>query len=85
VLAQAWQASAWQARLAQLLRASVTEVVALDRLTALRAGKLCAATSASDVVDVSVVLCALDRGHPVITGDPGDLAAIDPDLTLLSP
>jgi predicted nucleic acid-binding protein len=85
VLAQAWRASARQARLAQLLRASVTEVVVLDRRTALTVGKLCAATGASDVVDVSVVVCARERGHPVVTSDPGDLAEIDPDLTLLAP
>jgi PIN domain len=85
VLAQAWRASARQARLAQLLRASVTEVVALDRRTALRVGKLCAATGASDVVDVSVVVCARERGRRVVTSDPGNLAAIDHGLTLLSP
>ena len=85
VLAQAWRASARQARLAQLLRASVTEVVVLDRRTALSVGKLCAATGASDVIDVSVVVCARERGHPVVTSDPGDLAAIDPELTLLPP
>jgi predicted nucleic acid-binding protein len=85
VLAQAWRASARQARLAQLLRASVTEVVALDRRVALAVGKLCAATGASDVVDVSVVVCARERGHTVITTDPADLAAIDPGLTVLPP
>ncbi len=85
VLAQAWRASARQARLAQLLRASVTEVVILDRETALKVGGVCAASGASDVVDVSVVVCAQERGQPIVTSDPGDLAAIDPDLTLLSP
>jgi len=85
VLAQAWRASARQARLAQLLRASITEVVVLDRRAALTVGRLCAATGASDVVDVSVVVCARERGHGVVTSDPGDLAAIDPGLTLLAP
>jgi hypothetical protein len=46
---------------------------------------LCAASGASDVVDVSVVVCARERGHPVVTSDPGDIAAIDPGLTLLPP
>jgi hypothetical protein len=37
------------------------------------------------VVDASVALCARDRGHPVITTDPGDLHALDPSLVLLAP
>jgi hypothetical protein len=35
------------------------------------------------VVDVSVVLTARVRGERVVTGDPEDLAAIDPALELL--
>ena len=37
------------------------------------------------MVDVSVALCARDRGHPVITTDPADIAKIDPSLTLIQP
>jgi hypothetical protein len=85
VLAQAWRASARQARLAQLLRSSVTVVVALDRREALAVGKLRAQTGASDIVDVSVVVCARERGHSIITSDPDDLHAIDPALALLRP
>jgi hypothetical protein len=39
----------------------------------------------SDVIDVSVALCARDRGHPVITSDPGEIHAVEPSLRLLSP
>lgn len=85
VLAQAWRASAGQVWLARLLRNSATQIVPLDRRTALAVGKLCRQTGASDIVDVSVVVCARDREHPVVTSDPGDLAAIDPTLTLLLP
>jgi len=84
-LAQSWRGSARQARIARLLRSTVTEVVPLDQRAALAVGKLCAHTSASDVVDVSVVLCARERGHPVVTSDPGDLHAVDPGLQILSP
>jgi hypothetical protein len=35
------------------------------------------------VVDVSVVVCARQRKHRVVTTDPDDLAAIDPHLPLL--
>lgn len=85
VLAQAWRASPRQARLARLLASSVVEVVALDRPAALAVGKLCAETGARDVVDVSVVLCARQRGHRAVTSDPGDLRAIDADLPIVDP
>ena len=85
VLAQAWRGGARQARLARLLRASNTEVVVLNQRAALKVGVRCAASGVSDVVDVSVVVCARDRGQPVVTSDPGDLHAIDPNLKLLAP
>jgi predicted nucleic acid-binding protein len=85
VVAQAWRGSARQARIAKLLQLKVTSVVALDTKLALRVGATCAATGSSDVVDVSVALCARDRGHSVVTTDPDDIAAIDPALTLLRP
>src|ERR671917_44778 len=71
VLAQAWRGGARQARLARLLRASNTEVVVLDQRAALKVGVRCATSGVSDVVDVSVVVCARDRGQPVVTSDPG--------------
>jgi predicted nucleic acid-binding protein len=85
VVAQAWRGGAGQARIARLLRASVTAVVALDRRQALRAGAPCAATGVTDVMDVSVAVCARDRGHAVVTSDPGDIRTADPSLTLLAP
>ena len=85
VLAQAWCGGRRQARIARLLRASNTSVVPLDAKMALRVGARCAATRAADIVDVSVAICASDRGHPVITSDPDDIAAIDPALMLVRP
>lgn len=85
VLAQAWRASPRQARLARLLTGSTVEVVPMDRAAALAVGRLCAETGARDVVDVSVVLCARQRGHQVVTSDPGDLLAIDPGVPLVDP
>jgi PIN domain nuclease of toxin-antitoxin system len=85
VLAQVWRASARQARVARLLGSPVVEVVSLDRSTALAVGKLCAETGARDVVDASVVVCARQRGHSVVTSDPGDLSRIGPELQLLDP
>jgi predicted nucleic acid-binding protein len=85
VVAQAWRGGAGQARIARLLRASVTSVVPLDQRLALRVGARCAATGIADVVDVSVALCARDRGHPVITSDPEDIRAAEPSLKVLAP
>ena len=85
VVAQAWRGGARQVRIAKLLQLKVTSVVALDTKLALRVGATCAATGAADVVDVSVALCARERGHSVITSDPADIAAIDPALTLIRP
>jgi hypothetical protein len=48
-------------------------------------GAWCAVTGLADIVDVSVALCAKDRGHPVVTSDPDDIHAVEPSLTLLSP
>jgi hypothetical protein len=85
VLAQAWRASPRQARLSRLLASPNVAVVALDRAAALAVGRLCAETGAQDVVDVSVVVCARQRGHRVVTSDPTDLHAIGPELALLDP
>jgi hypothetical protein len=85
VVAQAWRGGARQVRVAKLLQLKVTSVVALDTKFALRIGARCASTGSADVVDVSVALCASDRKHPVVTSDPGDIAAIDPALTLVRP
>ena len=85
VLAQVWRGGGRQAWIARLLGASNTSVVPLDTRMALRVGARCAATRTADIVDVSVAICASDRGHPVITSDPGNIAAIDPALTLVRP
>lgn len=85
VVAQAWRGGARQARIAKLLQLQVTSIVALDAKLALRVGARCASTGSTDVVDVSVAICASDRGHSVITSDSGDVAAIDSTLNLIHP
>jgi predicted nucleic acid-binding protein len=66
-----------------LLMDDAVEVVPLDGEEALLIGALCARSGVSDVVDVSVALCARQRGHAVVTSDPDDLLRIDPDLDLI--
>lgn len=84
VLAQAWRGGR-QARLARLLRAPSAEVVALDELTGRAIGVLCGRSGATDVVDVSVVVCARERGHRVVSSDREHLLAIDPTLRVAEP
>lgn len=80
VVAQAWRDGARQVRLVRLLASEITEVVPLDDPTARAVGQLCGVTGATDVVDASVVYCARQRGHAVLTSDPEDLGRIDPRI-----
>lgn len=82
VVAQVWRDGRRQARLARLLQSRSVEVEPLDDLRARRAGQLCGATGTSDVVDASVVLCARQRGHAVLTSDVADLRRLDAALVL---
>lgn len=82
-LAQVWRASARQHSLGMLLMDQSVEVVPLDSEEALLVGAMCARSGVTDVVDVSVAVCARRRGHAVVTSDPDDLRRIDPDLDLI--
>ena len=83
VVAQAWRGSQRQARLARFLALSTVATVVLDEPEARATGVLCGRTGTSDVVDASIVICARARDHAVVTGDPDDLAALDPRLRLV--
>jgi hypothetical protein len=82
-VAQAWRSSR-QVRLARLIKASDLEVAVLTLSEARAVGALCAETGHDDVVDVHVAVCARRRGHAVITSDPGDIARVDPTLTVVA-
>lgn len=82
-LAQAWRDGRQQARLAKLLKSPIVDVIELDEAGARGAGQLCGAVHTDDVVDASVVLCARQHRHPVITSDPDDLRRLDADLELV--
>lgn len=83
VVAQTWRDGAKQVRLARLLASTNVEVVPLDDATARAVGQLCGVTGTTDVVDASVVLCARQRGHAILTSDADDLRRIDPRLRLV--
>ena len=83
VIAQVWRDGRRQALLARLLASPEVEVVVLDDARARAAGQLCGVTRTADVVDASVVRCARDRKHRVVTSDPTDLRRLDAKLELI--
>ncbi len=83
VVAQVWRDGSRQARLARLLASNVVEVVPLDDHGARAVGQLLGISATSDVVDGSVVWCARQRGHAVVTSDPDDILAIDNTLRVM--
>lgn len=88
VIAQAWRGGPRQANVGRLISAGRNRgsPVIIDELTAERAiqiGITIATTSHRDIVDVHVALAAAERGHAVLTSDDADIAAVDPDLTIV--
>lgn len=82
-LAQAIRHPQRQARLARLVRQPTTTVVPLDRVDATGVGRLLAASRTSDIVDAHVVICGRRYGQQIVTSDPDDLRALDPDIQLV--
>jgi len=80
VVAQVWRNGRRQANLGRLLGSDLVEIVPLDDMRARAAGQLCGVTGTQDVVDASVVLCARERGHGVLTSDIEDLVRLDASL-----
>jgi predicted nucleic acid-binding protein len=81
-IAQAWR-SPRQVRLARLLKSRDLEIAVMTPNIARSVGLMCARTGHEDVIDVHVALCARERGHAVITSDPGDISRIDPALPVV--
>jgi predicted nucleic acid-binding protein len=84
VVGQVWRDGRRQTRLARLLGAEQTEVIALDDRRARDAGQLCGVRRTSDVIDASVVLCARTRGDRIVTSDPDDIRRLDPSIPLIT-
>ncbi len=83
VITQAWRDGARQALLAKFLAEPWVRVVAVDEQLAKAAGTLLAKSGHSDAVDASVVATAVKLGlRRIVTSDPGDIAAIGPDLEI---
>jgi hypothetical protein len=84
VVAQVWRDGTRQVRLVRLLASEIVEIVALDDPVARAVGQLCGVSGVADVVDASVVLCAKQRGHRILTSDAEDLRRIDAGIDLVS-
>ncbi len=82
-LAQVLRDPARQARLNRLLRHPLAQIAPLDRRDATSVGVLLGVSGKHHVVDAHVVVCARRSGAAVVTSDPDDLRALDPDLTLI--
>lgn len=85
IIAQVWRDGVRQARLARFLQ-SVT-VVAFD--DGPEVGNLLALSGTSDVVDAHIVVVAVRRSEPILTGDVHDMEVLGTSLaerrpTLLS-
>jgi hypothetical protein len=81
-IAQAWR-SPRQVRLARLLKSPGVEIPLITPSVARAVGLMCGEVGHDDVIDVHVVMCAVQRGHAVVTSDPVDVARVDPALTLI--
>ncbi len=72
VVAQVWRDGARQARLARFLQSVI--VVAFD--DGPEVGNLLARSGPSDVVDAHLVVVAVRRSEPILTGDVHDLESL---------
>ncbi len=72
VVAQVWRDGAGQARLARFLRSVI--VVAFDDGPSV--GNLLARSGTIDVVDAHLVVVAVRRSEPILTGDVRDLESL---------
>lgn len=82
-LAQAIRKPHEQARLSRLVRQPAVDVVALDRVSAIRVGRRLASSGTSDVVDAHVIECAQRTKSAVVTSDAEDLRHLDPNVQLV--
>ena len=79
VVAQVWRGgAAQQVPLVYLLRR--TAVIDISFAVARVLGQMLGATQTTDPVDAHVVFLARERGWAILTSDPSDLRALDPNV-----
>ena len=84
VVGQAWRNGRVPVILRRFLRSEGVEIIPLDEQFARSCGELCAAASASDVIDASVVIVARERQDLTVTTDPGGLRHLDPAAQMIT-
>lgn len=84
VVGRVWRDGRRQVWLARLLNRREVDVVHLDALGAKASGEICARAGTADVIDASVIVCAAQRGTPVVTGDLEDLRRLGPAIPLIA-
>jgi predicted nucleic acid-binding protein len=82
-IAQAVRDPAKQVALNLLMRLPATEIVDLDRPTAIAVGRLLAVSGTSDITDAHVAITASARDQVIVTSDPDDLGALAPGRDLI--
>ncbi len=83
VIAQALRDPVRQVALNMLMQASATDIVDLDRPTAVAVGRMLAVSGTSDITDAHVAITATSRRHAIATSDARDLSALAPDCELI--
>ncbi len=83
-LAQVWRDPRHQARLARFVETDGTLIYPLTELAAQAAGRLCALTGTSDVVDASVAVLARAVDASIVTSDPAELSRLAPGLRVIA-
>lgn len=84
-LAQAWRSGTRQARLAAFLGAvDGPTILPLSERDARAAGELCGSTGTADVVDASVMACALLHQNHIVTSDPTGMWLLNPDTPIIT-
>lgn len=83
VVAQVWRGSPQQHALGVLLRDDRITVVDLDKHFAMTIGRHISKCGHPDVIDVSVVICALSQDLAVVTSDPDDMRKVHPKIRVI--
>jgi|SRR5580765_1082665 len=84
VVAQVWRGSPRQHALVRVLKSGVVRVDSMTDDVAFQVGLLLAGSGTSDVVDGHVVLLARRTRGVVVTSDPHDIEALDPELAVVA-
>jgi hypothetical protein len=84
VVGQAWRDGGTQARLASFLKQSTVDVTPFGVTDGRAVGELATMCGHTDVVDVHVVLIAMQRAQTVVTSDPLDIRKVSSRIPIVA-